>query len=367
MRPIRAIDDWATRRGYRVQLAPAAILRAVGERLERLQSNGAFAPGFAEQQLAGLRNPGQQRAPDGGTVLVVAVPRPAWVVRFGTPAGGVDAVVPPTYVEYRRLFEEIRLEIVEILGGRARVDTVRVPLKSLAAAVGLVSYGRNNLAYVPPYGSYVQLVAYLLDIPAGGPLPELHFERLLDRCATCRACLKACPTGAIGENRFLLHADRCYTLASESLQPIPAGLRPPSPDCLIGCLKCQEVCPANRGLLERRPAAVSFAPDETAALVSPGDIPEGCLHDSIGAKFATLALTEDLPVLRRNLRCLIHLTGAAPRGRHHVRKRGRPPARDYRPNQRAARLEPKRRLLATPSGVAPLRSLDGFGPPRKLT
>jgi hypothetical protein len=46
------------------------------------------------------------------------------------------------------------------------------------------------------------------------------------------------------------------------------GLRPPCPDCLIGCLKCQEVCPANRGLL-----------------------------DGVTAKFASLAITEDVQVV----------------------------------------------------------------------
>jgi hypothetical protein len=39
----------------------------------------------------------------------------------------------------------------------------------------------------------------------------------------------------------------------------------------------------------------------------------------------------------------------------------------YSPHQRAVRLEPKNRLLATPSGVAPLSSALGFGPPGKLT
>jgi epoxyqueuosine reductase len=307
MPTIDDIRSWAGRRGYRVAFAPAAVLAEVEGRLRRLRAAGAFAPGFAEDYLDGFAGPVVDSAREAACVVVVAVPRPAWVVAFDAEGGTVEAVMPPTYVEYLRLFEEIRAEIVEALGGTSRVETLRVPLKSLAAAVGLVSYGRNNLAYVSPYGSYVQLVAYLVDLPAVHPAPELEFERLLERCVTCRACVKACPAGAIDGDRFLLHADRCYTLASESARPLPEGTRPPSPECLIGCLKCQEVCPANRGLLERRPAAVTFTREETDALAGPGDIGPGRLLDAVNAKFASLALTEDVPVLRRNLRQLIEL------------------------------------------------------------
>ena len=210
-------------------------------------------------------------------------------------------------MEYRPLFEQIRAEIREALGGASQVETLKVPLKSLAAAVGLVFYGRNNVAYVSPYGSYVQLVAYWLDVSADEPSPVWEFERMLERCATCRACVRACPTGAIDGDRFLLHADRCYTLASELAEPLPEGAHPPSPECLIGCLRCQEACPANRGLLQRRPAAVFFTREETDALIGDDDIGPAHVLDAVNAKFATLALTEDVGVLRRNLRQLIEL------------------------------------------------------------
>lgn len=306
------IRSWAARRGYRVAFASADVLGLVEDRLGRLSADGAFAPGFVETHLGGFDYPeGGHRGP-ARTVAVVAVPRPAWVVRFDTARGDVDAVLPPTYVEYRRLFEELRLDLVEALGGRVAVDTLAVPFKTLATAAGLVSYGRNNLAYVPPFGSYAQLAAYLIDAPAEDSPRAIGFERMLDRCATCQACVKACPTGAISGDRFLLRADRCYTVISESSHPLPADPRPPSPDCLIGCLACQIVCPENRGLLERRPTSFTFTAEETAALAAPGQIPEGRLSEGIDAKFASLALTEGVPLLRRNLRRLLELAGGRP-------------------------------------------------------
>jgi epoxyqueuosine reductase len=310
MPTLDAVRRWADRRGYRVAFAPAAVLVDVDERLRRLRAAGAFAPGFAEAYLAGFAGPAAGQGRESGSVVVVAVPRPAWVVRFEIEEGAVEAVVPPTYVEYRQLFEQVRAEICEALGGTSHVETLKVPLKSLAAAVGLVSYGRNNVAYVSPYGSYVQLVAYLVDLPTDEPAPELEFERLLDRCASCRACVKACPTGAIDGNRFLLHADRCYTLASEVPEPLPEEARPPSPECLIGCLKCQEVCPANRGLLERRAAAASFTREETDALIGDDEIGQAGMLDAACEKFASLAMTDDVSVLRRNLRQVVELARA---------------------------------------------------------
>ncbi|MEW5982988.1 MAG: 4Fe-4S double cluster binding domain-containing protein [Acidobacteriota bacterium] len=311
------IRAWAARRGYRVAFASADVLGQVQDRLGRLSADGAFAPGFAESQLGGFDYPDSGGRRPARTVAVVAVSRPAWVVRFDTTKGGVDAVLPPTYVEYRRLFEELRLDLIEALGGRIAVSTLAVPLKSLAAAAGLVSYGRNNLAYVQPFGSYAQLAAYLIDAPAEDSPRAIGFERMLDRCATCQACVKACPTGAISGDRFLLRADRCYTVISESSGPLPTDPRPPSPDCLIGCLACQVICPENRGLLERWPTSFAFTAEETAALAAPGRIPEGPLSDSIDAKFASLELTEGVPLLRRNLRRLLELAGPL---RHQTRE-----------------------------------------------
>ena len=108
-------------------------------------------------------------------------------------------------------------------------------------------------------------------------------------------------------DRFLIHAEKCYTLYSESSKPIPPDVEPPSPDCLIGCLRCQEICPANKGLLKKENAEVAFTKDETLTLLEDGDFREEDLGKSIQAKFKVLALTEGVSVFRRNLRFLLKL------------------------------------------------------------
>lgn len=304
----QAIRDWASRKGYRVEFADVGLLDSVRERIEGFGARGDFAPGFAEENLNVFKYLDGARIRDPRAILLIALPAPAWILRFELAAGSVEAILPPTYVRYRPLFEDIRLEILDdLLGGSPEIETLQAPLKSLAVGIGLASYGRNNITYIPEFGSYFQIAGYVLDFSVEGAVREARFDRRLDLCASCKACIRACSTGAIREGRFLIHAERCYTLFSESSEPIPEDVRPPSPDCLISCLECQEVCPANRGLLTRRRAPVSFTEQETAALLSVDDASDALMHESIDAKFRTLALTEGVQILRRNLRLLLQL------------------------------------------------------------
>lgn len=95
-------------------------------------------------------------------------------------------------------------------------------------------------------------------------------ETAMERCAKCRICIKACPTGAIREDRFLISAERCYTLSSESKEPTPDWATPPASPCLIGCMACQEICPENKGRLRYEPSGVEFTAGETEALLEMG-------------------------------------------------------------------------------------------------
>lgn len=300
--------DWAHQRGYKVGFTAVNLLETVREKLTKRREKGEFAPGFFEENLGVFTylERVSMRRPE--SVVVVAIRCPAFILKFELETGPVETILPPTYVRYRVLFESVRQDLENTVFGRdGNVEIVQAPLKSLAACLGLASYGRNNITYVPEFGSYFQLAGYVTDVPLGTSADEIQLERKLGLCSSCRACLKACPTGAITEDRFLIHAERCYTLHSESSEPIPPDAEPPSPDCLIGCLKCQEICPANKGLLKKENADVSFTKDETLALLEDGDFRDENLAKSIQAKFRTLALSESVSIFRRNLRQLLRL------------------------------------------------------------
>ncbi len=303
---------WATERGYHVGWGlPSAIAVARDDVLSRRRS-GELDPGFFEANLAGF---GCFEAPWEGParVVVVVMPRPAHLVAFTVNGRQVEAVLPPTYVRYRPLFEEVRLDLQEHGLPGARVEKLNVPLKSLAARLGLVRFGRTNVTYDPEFGSYLQLFGYLTD--AALPVPENwrpYTPELLPECDSCEVCLAVCPTGAIGDDRVLLHGERCLTNVNERTGEWPAWVPPSAHNCIIGCLLCQRPCPANRELPVERTGVV-FTAEETEALLDDGGAHEGPAWDGVMAKLERLGLPdEEQRVLGRNLRAL--LNARPPRG-----------------------------------------------------
>ncbi len=295
---------WATERGYHVGWGlPSVVTVARDDVLSRRRS-GELDGGFFEANLAGFNS---FEAPWEGpaTVVVVVMPRPAHAVGFTVDGRELETVFPPTYVRYQPLFDEVRTDLQEHGLPGARVERLNVPLKSLAARLGLVRYGRTNVTYAPRFGSYIQLFGYLTD--AALPLPadwRPCEPELLPECEDCSVCLAACPTGAIGEDRVLLHGERCLTVVNESPGDWPGWVPASAHNCIIGCLLCQRPCPANRELPVERTGVV-FTAEETEALLGDGGVHEGPAWDGVRAKLERLGQPYQEPVIGRNLRALV--------------------------------------------------------------
>jgi epoxyqueuosine reductase QueG len=76
--------------------------------------------------------------------------------------------------------------------------------KHVGRAAGLGWWGRNNLLVNPDLGARFRMVTVLTDMP-------LEPDRPLERdCGPCRACVAACPAGAIKETREAFDHRACY-------------------------------------------------------------------------------------------------------------------------------------------------------------
>ena len=144
------------------------------------------------------------------------------------------------------LLAYIRREVPEVRG-RVFVDTAPLHEKSWAVEAGLGWIGRNSLFIHPCFGSYVLLGEVVVDL-------ELDYDARYaeEGCGHCRACMSACPNGAIIAPK-VLDARRCIarltieapSMRAETEQCLPAG----ATAChgwIFGCDVCQMVCPHNK-------------------------------------------------------------------------------------------------------------------------
>jgi epoxyqueuosine reductase len=304
------LRSWADARGYRVAWGPVECVLDARAEIARRHASGELDDAFYRAELELLATGGLPRS--GATVVVVAKPAPAHRVRFRLSGTDVAAILPPTYVRYRPTFEEVRQDLVAHGLAGARVEHLGWPVKAVAARLGLARYGRNNVAYVEDLGSYVQLCAFVTDaalpVEAGAAPAE---PLLLDECATCDACVSACPTGAIDGERVLLRAERCMTFVNENPGAWPAWMSERWHNCLLGCLYCQQGCPVNPEL-KVIDTGVVFSEEETDALLAEADTGGSTGETGIGAKLAWLGQPYAEPVLGRNLRALLAASGIAP-------------------------------------------------------
>ena len=300
---IDTLKEWADERGYRVGWGPAEVVRRAREAIRDRRDSDELDADFYREQLDFLFNEDERGA--GETVVVVAIPRPAHRVGFEIGDGRFDALLPPTYLRYRATFEEVRQDLAAYGLPGAQVEHLTAPLKTVATMLGLVRYGRNNIAYAEGIGSYIQLCAYTTD--AELPIREeqpVNGPELLAECDDCTICQLVCPTKAIDGDRVLLRAERCITLANEYPGEWPDAISSRAHHCLIGCLLCQRACPANPKLVIDD-AGVCFSADETRSLMGSDGPADSHAENGIRAKLAVLGQPQFEPVLGRNLRALL--------------------------------------------------------------
>ena len=130
--------------------------------------------------------------------------------------------------------------VIGPFGHRVFVDSAPVLEVALAAKAGIGWRGKHTLLLTRDEGSWFFLGEIYVDIPL--PISTAQTAH----CGRCRACIDACPTGAIVAP-YELDARRCISYVTiEYDGSIPLELRPLLGNRIYGCDDCQLACPWNR-------------------------------------------------------------------------------------------------------------------------
>jgi epoxyqueuosine reductase len=288
--------------GWQGTVAPYARRADAVERVAAQYERGELDESLYREYLAPML---EDPASDGlgpRSLILIATPSRPVRLRFTLDDEPFEVPVAPGYLKgpQRKPLEVVQETLTRFGFSAARVDG---PQKTMATLSGFARYGRNNISYVPGLGSFHALATLVTDLPCD-EVPALEQEAL-PLCGRCQACRSACPTGAIGEDRFLLHAERCITFWNEQSAdvPFPDWIDPDWHNALFGCLHCQRACPENRSYLANVLEGPAFDEVTTQRLLAGAKREE--LPEEISSVLAEWRLDVLLEYLPRNLGVLV--------------------------------------------------------------
>lgn len=293
---INRIYLYAAQAGYEVKIVSSTHLKELENELAFRKRTDGFDEDFYLERLTSFRYSPSEAFTECKSVIIFAVPQPKVLLIFRWHGEDRSVYIPPTYnISINSMIEK---DLKEILTSKGfNIEPAVLPLKLLAVRCGLAEYGKNNICYIPGKGSFYRLIAFYSNLTC--------FEEtwrpacLMERCKNCRACILACPTGAIDESRFLLHAELCISFHNEHAGSFPDFIDSSFHHCLFGCLKCQNVCPENRHKSISIEEKEYFSEYETSFILNNKPLNEMPL--STRQKLESLNIIDDYPLLSRNL------------------------------------------------------------------
>jgi epoxyqueuosine reductase len=288
------------RNGFKARTVSVRHLLELQEDIDKWQQPGWLDPNLTAAYLQFAYDV-EALLPGARVVFIVAVPQPITRAGFVYEGKQFHADVPPTYigaVDDGRVRDALASVIQPAGCGMARV---RLPVKTLAVRSGLAKYGRNNISYVPGFGSFHRLVAFAADCAC----ERDHWDelRMMSACKDCFGCRESCPTQCIPNDRFLLHAENCLTWHNEREDPFADWIKPFWHNALVGCMRCQLSCPVNRKQINNVVRGPQFSEEETALLLRRPSWT--AMPEDTRRKLASIAMDDSYDVLARNLNALV--------------------------------------------------------------
>ncbi len=297
----KALKDILGNKGYQSRLISISHLTELQVEIKGLHEIGMLEDTIYQRYLKRFDYDHGSLLSKFKSILTIAVPQALSSIGFTINGNTYSAVIPPTYI-YGKVLGETESLLENILAGYGfKAERALLPLKLLAVRSGLGAFGRNNICYVPEMGSFHRLMAYFTDMPCS--TDSWQEVKTMERCNTCSACEKACPTGCIDIDRFLIKAENCLTNLNENTDVFPGWVKADWHNALVGCMKCQQICPENKPFIGNAAEAAFFSESETKDILR--ETPLDRLPDETVKKLEALDMAEYYDVLARNLKLLI--------------------------------------------------------------
>lgn len=148
-----ALRRWSKSGGRPFAVAGIEVLDAARKVLEGRRDSGQIDGALFREYMSGFRYREDCGIADPEAVLLVSLRCPTHVVAFELGGRTFEGLLPPTYYRYNAVFMDLRAELKTALGEGVPIGLLKAPLKSLSVIMGLSRYGRNNVTYVPGFGS----------------------------------------------------------------------------------------------------------------------------------------------------------------------------------------------------------------------
>jgi len=292
-------------KGYKGKIVSAKHIPELQRAIKKLYEQKLLDPDFYEEYKDYFDFQPEAEFGEIKSLFIISVPQPQYKVIFHWNNQEIPLIVPPTYLHGRAIIDKIRAFLTEILKPSGyNVEFARVPQKTLAVRVGLAEYGRNNITYVPDMGSFHRPSTFYSDFPI--EQDDWRELQMMDLCKECSACVRNCPTGAIPIDRFLLRVEFCLTFHNEHPAdvPFPDWIDPSWHNCLVGCMHCQKICPANKKVINWVEPGPTFNEEETKLLLSGKSVEQ--LPEETRKKVEKHDLANYLNVYPRNLGAILN-------------------------------------------------------------
>lgn len=287
-------------RGIQAKITSIRHLIDLEKEIEAKHQAGYFNEDFFRKWLAQFKFSIPDTFREAKSIIVTAAPQPQVRVTFTWKNKSYPLIIPPTY-RYDT-DQQVQAGLEEVLGPEGyKLEKMVLPMKFLAVSSGLAQYGRNNITYIEGLGSFYRLKGYFTDLPFE---EDAWFEpRVMEACSDCGVCEKICPTGAIHNDRFMIHAEKCLTFMNEGEEAFPEWADHSWHNCLVGCMKCQLICPQNKTFKDWIEDQSQYDESETELLLK--GVSKSALPEETMEKLEKTGLLEYLELLPRNLGVLL--------------------------------------------------------------